>query len=155
MQKFEYNTSKHRVKNLKRLFIPLALFALTGIYFAWTFSHFELSYLFNLLQNSMLIVGPLTLLVSASVSLQFWLKAFKQKRLPSLHISTEYIKLLDGAIEERVYFSDMHSIRLRKPGRRKESIQILLNSGQSINIPADFPIESIKQYLNKTLDCKL
>jgi uncharacterized SAM-binding protein YcdF (DUF218 family) len=155
MQKFEYSTSKHRVKTLKRLFIPLALFALAGIYFAWTLSHFELGYLFNLLQNSMLILVPLALLISACVSLQFWLKAFKQKRLPSLHISDEYILLLDGEVEERVYFANMHSIRLRKPGRPKESIQILLNSGQTINIGTDFPIESIKQYLNKTWHCKL
>ncbi|MFT6895863.1 MAG: hypothetical protein ACJA13_000260 [Paraglaciecola sp.] len=155
MQTFEYNTSKHRVKNLKRLFIPLALFALAGIYLAWTFSHFELGYLFNLLQNSMLIVGPLALLIGASISLQFWLKAFKQKRLPRLQINDEYIMLLDGAVEERVYFANMDSIRLCKPGRRMESIQILLDSGQTINIGTDFPIESIKQYLNKTQRCTL
>jgi len=155
MQKFEYSTSEYRVKILKKLFIPLALFALAGIYFAWIFSHFEPSYLFNLLQNSMIILGPLALLAAACISLQFWLNAFKQKRLPSLYINDKYIMLLDGAIEERVCFDNMHSIRLCKPGGRKESIQILLNGGQTINISADLPIESIKQYLNKTQHCTL
>ncbi|MFQ3237440.1 MAG: hypothetical protein ACI9C4_003026 [Paraglaciecola sp.] len=155
MKKFEYMTARQRMKNLKGLSSTLALFALAGIYFTWTFSHFELGYLVNVLQNSMLVLGPFMLLTAASVSLLLLLNAYKEKRLPNLHICDEYVLLLDGAIEERVYFADMDSIRLLNCGKRKESIQILLNSGQSITIPADFPIESIKQYLNKVWHCQL
>lgn len=155
MQKFDYLTNKHQVQTLKRLFIPLGLFALAGLYLAWLFTQFELRYIVNLIQNSMLILVPLALLTGGAVSLQFWLKSLKQTRFPSLKIGQQYIALIDGAIEERVHFTDMHSIRLRKPGTKRESIQIVLNSGQSINISHYFPIESIKQHLNNTLDCKL
>jgi hypothetical protein len=155
MQHFDYQKSKHKIQILKRLYIPLALFALASAYIAWTLEHFAWQEIVVIARSALIVVGPLCLLSLAVFSLFYWVSQFRQTQFPQLEIRDDSLCLKDGKVHETVYFEDMHSIRLLKAGTTREAIQIILNSGQSIVIHSNFPIASIKPLLNQYLDCKL
>ncbi|WP_158769851.1 hypothetical protein [Paraglaciecola sp. L1A13] len=155
MQHFEYQQNKHKLQILKRLYIPLALFVLSGFYIAWTLNRFSTQELWLIARNGLVVFGPLLLLCVAFVALHYWSSQFRQRTFPTLSIDENHLCLTDGDVHETAYFRDMHSIRLVKAGSTREAIQIILNSGQSIVIHSNFPIDSIKPLLNQYLDCQL
>ncbi|QHJ10447.1 hypothetical protein FX988_00661 [Paraglaciecola mesophila] len=155
MQHFDYQKSKHKIQILKRLYIPLALFVCSCAYLVWILERYSWQQIEFMLRTSLIVIGPLSLISLTLYSLHYWINQFRQVQFPTLEIHTDNLCLKDGNVHETVYFDDMHSIRLRKAGTTREDIQIILNSGQSIVIHSNFPIDSIKPLLNQYLECKL
>ena len=84
MQHFEYQQNKHKLQILKRLYIPLALFVLSGFYIAWTLNRFSTQELWLITRNGLVVFGPLLLLGVAFVALHYWSSQFRQRTFPTL-----------------------------------------------------------------------